>query len=588
MHASWAMYYLKNLSLVRQGFLQTIMTSNMRCNTIFSKLTLDMAANTGTGVDSFGTSADYAPFDYPSATRVDAISGTQGTYARTYLTFIDIRRGGRSDNTRHHFYMEGEGLSGTYMNCCISAGPRGCSAFKSIQSETKIRNSVIAAAPDYDSGLASATTTERWASAMIDVKATSDTSLTNNAIYVARKTVSGTTYGTLVGVYWRARRTQIGANVPPYPDLLWSPPLGADTFFGEGSIPITGFAQGCETFVNDAYWAAVNATSLESLAHQYTFKKFIAYNTVTVQVGPTGGSAVAPYRDDGTYPLEATIPQANGSTLFGTHADWTDRSVTFLANNTHVGYQSPASSTPSTMYNLDDGLSVDVTEDGTGNAMRSYLITLSDGSTGYVRENQVNLWIRGWSSTLDARMTALGWDTTTTFAKFTMLNDHSASGTLSAESTYVGGSTCHIGGPVGGTERNIEVTISGTWAGTISLQRGNTATSFIATPVATWTANTTAETVAIPRPDNTAAGQFIRIGFLTGQYTSGTATVTIRAPHNHVTSSTLQAFWPVAIPKASRPLPKMVDLNLIGAGEGQRFDDVPAAAYIAIPAGFEL
>jgi hypothetical protein len=113
------------------------------------------------------------------------------------------------------------------------------------------------------------------------------------------------------------------------------------------------------------------------------------------------------FRDDGTHPTEATA-QFLRSTILGTHPLWIERSVSFFMNNKFIGWNSADA-----RYELDDSDAVDIIEDGTGNAARSYFVTWNDGAQGYLRVNMFTNAntvpsVKSWQSTLDAQMTALG------------------------------------------------------------------------------------------------------------------------------------------------------------------------------------
>jgi hypothetical protein len=287
-------------------------------------------------------------------------------------------------------YAEGNGTSATFVNASLFAGAQTCSTLKTIQGTLKVRNSLLSAAPDYDTFASSGDAAELWCQELLDVKSSTLLVDYNNDFRVGRVGTSGK--GTRKFIFRRKRRTAFGGDVPPYPEDNWNPPLG-----GGGHAPIVGFPQGAETFANDAYWAAVSATDILSPDNLYSFKHYHSFSTVRSMFGTTSSIL----RDDGTHPTEETSQFAQ-STILGTHADWVERSVSFMSNMTYVGYSGGPT------YELDDSDSVDVIENGTGNAARSFFVTWNDGTQGYVRVNMIANEVKSWTASLDAKLTAMG------------------------------------------------------------------------------------------------------------------------------------------------------------------------------------
>jgi len=397
MRSNSTIWVVKNLSLEHVALYEISLTSNRKHKTIWHKIKQVNADGGGSGGDALGSSFDYAPFAYPSLDRIDATDNSLGTYFHTYITFFEGIGNGNQGGAQHQMYAEGNGTSATFVNASLFAGAQACSTLKTIQAELRVRNTLLSVAPDYDTFASNSDPAVNWAQELIDVKATTACSLYNNEFRVGVSS-GNRAGGTRKAAFIRKRRTAFGGDTPPYPDDNWNPPLGDG-----GHQPIVGFAIDASTFANTAYWNAVAATDILSPDHLYSFKRYISHNTFRLMFG--GKSAVL--RDDGTHPTEATA-QFLRSTILGTHPGWVERSVSFLANNRHVGWLSTDN-----RYELDDSDAVDIIEDGTGNAQRSYFVTWNDGVQGYVRVNMFTNantpeTVKSWSSSLGAHMTALG------------------------------------------------------------------------------------------------------------------------------------------------------------------------------------
>lgn len=249
-------------------------------------------------------------------------------------------------NTFHAMYLEGRPDSELEINNIRILGTRASSGIKTTMQNVAIRHSLFSVSDkpgDPSTGLLMLTP--------IDVPAPSRLVVYGNRFLLYRaSTVTNDVgrEGILAGaIFLRQRQPgMLGSDIPAYPDLSWTPPLTSQETM---SSPGVGWPAGPETYVSDAFWAAVRAMPVTDRTNPLTFQHFVAFNVFTQLPGSLSVSAL---RDDGTHPIRA-IYQFGPARALRTHPLWLERSVTFVAGNQYEGYAKGQQ-----LYNLDSSVFV--------------------------------------------------------------------------------------------------------------------------------------------------------------------------------------------------------------------------------------
>ena len=162
-------------------------------------------------------------------------------------------------------------------------------------------------------------------------------------------------------VFLRARRGMWAGDSPVYPNLSRDPPSSS---VRPGFAP-PGFTAGPETFVNPAFWEAVRSYDIADPANPYSFKKYVAYNRFRWLDDANRRQAV--FRDDGTAP-RTNLNGEEAAEIWGTvPPNWSERSVTFFANNDYEGWLPQDMTDPHRWFELDNHAAPSlVTMDGPG------------------------------------------------------------------------------------------------------------------------------------------------------------------------------------------------------------------------------
>lgn len=308
--------YLKNLELWDTVVDGHAYLTDRRINVYVTKI---YQHDSKREVNGFGTPA------YEGDSRYGIVT-PPGEWRHWIWNFHGSQMGG-TGNTTHQFYLEGRPNTYAIFNNVRITGSRGCSAIKSTRFNNFVRNSYISAVQDEQDptlGLRS--------SILLDVVSAATNVVYNNTFVGADSTAQGGV-GTAM-VFFRARRDWWGADSPAYPDVSWSP--ATTSLVGGGYLAPYGYSAGPETFVSKAFWDSVGAQSATDPDNPYTFKKFLSYNTFRwLDEGENRRAAI---RDDGTAPRAATA-QFSKTEYWGTvPANWSERSVTFTANNVFIGW----------------------------------------------------------------------------------------------------------------------------------------------------------------------------------------------------------------------------------------------------------
>jgi Putative Ig domain len=276
-----------------------------------------------------------------------------GSWRWWFWNFHGSQMGWQS-NLRHQMYIEGRLDSRLLINNIRITGSKECSGIKSTRSFVNIRNSHLSAMLDEQNPAAGMRSDK-----IIDVPSSSEVVIYNNTVV---GTFSKARWGVAHGlIFLRARRGMWGADSPVYPDVSFDPPVSS---LRHGFAP-EGFTSGPETFVNPAFWSVVRSYDIADPANPYSFKKYIAYNRFRWIDEENKRQSV--FRDDGTAPRTEAY-QASAQQIWGTiPANWTERSVTFFANNSYEGWQAQDIDDPRRWFDLDNHPDPDlVTRQGPG------------------------------------------------------------------------------------------------------------------------------------------------------------------------------------------------------------------------------
>jgi hypothetical protein len=278
--------------------------------------------------------------DYEGDSRY-GIAKAPGIQKHWFWNFHGAQMGGLG-NLRHQFYMHGRPDGHLIINNVRIDGSRNCSIVKSTKYFNSVRNSRLSALLDE-----SRPAVGKRADKLLDIATAGEIVLYNNELVGAYTAGSkGTQHGLIT---LRARRTWWGADSPAYPDVSLSPPT---TSVAEGGyLAPAGFTAGPETFMSEAFWTTVRSYDLGDPNNPYSFKKFISHNTFRwIDEGMGRRSALV---DDGTAPRTA---KSLGSVaeIWGTvPRNWSERSVSFLANNRYIGWEESDMSSPGRWFDVE-------------------------------------------------------------------------------------------------------------------------------------------------------------------------------------------------------------------------------------------
>jgi hypothetical protein len=121
-----------------------------------------------------------------------------------------------------------------------------------------------------------------------------------------------------------------GSDIPRYPDIDYDAGTSTQTTY---SAP-PGWPADVSTFKNDAFWVTVSSKAPTDETNTLTFKHYVAFNQFELLPGSSNARVL---RDDGTHPVEEVEP-FGPARILPTHLNWSERSVTFLANNRYTGF----------------------------------------------------------------------------------------------------------------------------------------------------------------------------------------------------------------------------------------------------------
>ena len=249
-----------------------------------------------------------------------------GVWRHWFWNFRGSQMGG-TGALNHHFYIQGRPNTFLIVNNMLITGSCECSVVKSTRYHNIIRNSLVSSVLDPQNP-----TVGLRSDKLVDFASAGEAVVYNNEFIGARSLDKG---GVTALVHFRARRDWWGADSPAYPDVSWEPAVTSNV--GGGYLAPQGFSAGPETFVSAAFWDKVRSHDLKDPANPFTFKKYVAYNTFRwIDEGDRRAPAI---REDGTAPRHAAYQFSNAE-LWGTvPANWVERSVIFVANNTYIGWE---------------------------------------------------------------------------------------------------------------------------------------------------------------------------------------------------------------------------------------------------------
>ncbi len=251
------------------------------------------------------------------------------------LSLVNLRMldaGGRQ--LKHPIYVQGRPNTRLHSNNLYVAGGRDSSGIKSTMYRNRIRNTHV----QVSRTLTANEQAPRLAKG-IDITAASDTAIYNSTIIGMKEGPSAAGMGQLV--YWRARRSEFGGEMPPPADLSSSAPFKT-SIPGGGYAPPGGLPDGWEstpaTYMNPNFWKAVGERPLSDPSNAYSFKKFVSFTHYEWRA--RGKRAYTAYRDDGTFPGFVRGTNPRGPWPVVTSPWWRERSASFMANNRYVGWLS--------------------------------------------------------------------------------------------------------------------------------------------------------------------------------------------------------------------------------------------------------
>lgn len=247
----------------------------------------------------------------------------------------------------HMMYIEGRANSELQINCCEFLGGRRNNTSKSTRWLKKIRNTYLSAFQDPESPTTGQRTAELidWVGCGVGV-------IYNNHLFSGYTAANGGQQAGLLRK--RQRRDWWGSDTPSYPDQGFSPPTTSNAHGGYSAPP--GFGSGPDTYIDPEFWAAVSAKEISDPTNPYTFPYYVAFNVF--EWYEEGSGRKAWFRDDGTYPVQATAQFATSEILGTAPEGWVERSANFLLNNTLIGWQAGDTSDPTRYVNLSDDFNI--------------------------------------------------------------------------------------------------------------------------------------------------------------------------------------------------------------------------------------
>ncbi len=318
--------YIKNLEMVNFGITGTQLNLDEPQNLTYSKLLMrdgiidDNAIGTPNWESTTGT----------------PITGN-ASLTLTLLNLQLLEAGGSV--LKHPIYVQSRPNTMLHANNLFIAGGRSNSGIKSTLLRNRIRNTHIQTSRTLDPNDDS----KRLAKG-IDISTATDSSVYNATIIGLKQTPNGSGMAQLI--YWRARRSEFGSEMPPPPDLLSVPPY-LTSVVGGGYEPPGGLPDGWpstpDTYMDPDFWAAVGAKALSDPTNEYSYKKYVSF-TRMIWVERTERGYTA-YRDDGTFPGYSIGTNTSGPWPIATTPYWRERSASFMANNHYQGWLEEDTST---------------------------------------------------------------------------------------------------------------------------------------------------------------------------------------------------------------------------------------------------
>lgn len=233
---------------------------------------------------------------------------------------------------KHPIYAHGRPNGFLNVNNLNIEGGRGSSGLKSTVYKNRIRNTHVQVSKDPKQHDDTARLVK-----LIDIVSATDTAIYNVKLVGAKEAAQYN--GTTQMLYWRARRSLFGAEIPPPPDTQDTPPY-ATAVSGGGYPPPGGLPDGWpstpDTYMDPQFWTAVKAKPIADHTNGYTFKKYVAYTKFVWLF--RGSRAYTAYRDDGTWPGYTYVTDSTGPWPIVTSPYWVERSAVFMANNSYEGW----------------------------------------------------------------------------------------------------------------------------------------------------------------------------------------------------------------------------------------------------------
>ena len=250
----------------------------------------------------------------------------------TYIHDAEFDGNGSYGNTMHGMYLEARPDHRLVIEDCEFYGGRGCTQVKTALMTVEIRRnkfftksrknpadtagSMISLIPPTKGCIIADNEFEMWRNP--------DPAANNKPSYVVPHGLYNPP------IHRQNRRTMVGCDMPAYPDVSWDPPVSS---FG-GNDPGGGWSPKCETYVDDAFWAEVEAGWAQPETSPFTFPCYISGNLFRV----TAGSRPCLWlRDNGTLPFAAPYQFATSNIARRAPARFHERSVTFYALNRFEG-----------------------------------------------------------------------------------------------------------------------------------------------------------------------------------------------------------------------------------------------------------
>jgi hypothetical protein len=266
------------------------------------------------------------------------ILGYQGSESKTnfntgsvtlwYVNSEAYEAGGSS--TRHMQYVEGRPNSYLNQINVRCGGAKQASLCKSTMRHHTIAHCWFSTVRDPTNP-----TLGKRASKLIDIASAAEVCIFNNDFFQLRDRASGGLGGTPDGaIFFRRRETDIhGCDEPPSCDKSYKDRVTTvKPYHGKavGSFPNTA-----QTYGSVSFWAAVNAKPISDETNPHTFKKYVAWNRFEWVAESTHRRP--PFRDDGVAPVLNYVTEGP-IYVIAAPPGFTDRSITFFANNDYHGW----------------------------------------------------------------------------------------------------------------------------------------------------------------------------------------------------------------------------------------------------------